>query len=182
MRYLLKAIVFSAVCCVTWVATTHLRVVAFTPPNAPPRAAGAKVLADPAHPPAPIGTPFVGRSASSGDFKVEAVDGQAVVSFETKIRETDPRYLYLWVARIMSPDGSQEWNRFAYDTQIFTPKLGVELTPSFHEILNVPHGASRVMVSLYRFPKQAMDIVLHGSREEAWDHTVLQRSEIVQVP
>lgn len=188
-RNFLKAVVFIGVCGLTWVVATRLhatplRATPLADRGSPFRGVSSKVLTDPANPQMPFGTPHEGFHASLVSYEVKAVDGHAVVSFETKLKETEPGFVYLWVARIMSPDALEEWNRIAYDTQVFSPKLGVEVTPSFHDVLTVPRGTSRVVVSLYRSPhknKEAMAVV-HGTREEAWGYSMLQGSAVVEIP
>ena len=184
-RNLLKTVVFVGVCGLTWVISTRLRAMPLAERGSPFRSVGLKVETDPANPPIPFGTPANKElHIQSGAYEVEVIDNQAVVSFETKVYEDHPGFAYLWVARVMSPDASEEWNRIAYDTQVFSPKLNVELTPSFHDVIAVPRGKSLVMVSLYRFPqknKEAMAIV-HGTREEAWGYSMLQRSATVEIP
>ena len=185
-RYLLKAVVFVAVCSLTWVASTRLRAKPLADRRSPlPLSGIKKISVDPANPPVPIGTP--GKKElhiQSGAYKVEVIGNQAVVSFETKVYEDHPGFAYLWVARVMSPDTDEEWNRIAYDTQVFTPRLNVELTPSFHDVFTVPRGKSRLMVSLYRFPQKNNDAIatVHGTREEALGYSMLQRSVVVDVP
>jgi hypothetical protein len=187
MRTFARVIVFCAVCVVMWNVSARIRAMATQTQDVPQAGPGGKRFAKSAEIQRALNgeTDNQGLRIRGGAYKAEAFDGQAGVTFETQVRESNPGYAYLWVARILSPDGKKEMNRIPYDTEIFTPPVGVVVTPTFSDLIPVPQGESRVMVSLYRFPQaRAKEAIatIHATREDAWSYSVLQASAIVNVP
>ena len=181
MRSALRAVVFVAVCGVTWAITAQLRAKPQLLRADPPQRLGAtKQLGRGPALPANAYTPTTSGYAQVRSFSVEPVDGKALASFDVSLRNTIPDTSFLWVARVFGPDNTL-LHTIHYDDQIFSPELGVEIHPTFRDLLDVPRGKSRVMVTLYHFPTSQLKS-LHGSFADADQFPGLQHFDWIEMP